>query len=99
MYVRMYIYIPSTGLTEEILRDVYGLVSRQLRVICRRHSYYTGEKNSEIFSKLAVDTLQTTLLQDINRCCEQANLHAHLQTLESGRVASTESMHSSRLEP
>ena len=84
MYVCIYIYVPSTGLTEEILRDVYGLVSRQLRVICRSHSYYTGEKNSEIFSKLAVDTPQTTLLQDINRCCEQANLHAHLQPSRVG---------------
>ena len=62
--------------------SLYGLASTG--IICRSHSYYTREKNSEIFSKLAVDTPQTTLLQGINRCCEQANLHAHIQPSRVG---------------
>ena len=49
--------LAAVGVTSEILKDLKGLVAKQIRVVGRCHSYYTRETNEQVFDRLPCSRL------------------------------------------
>ena len=75
--------LAAVGVTTDILKDLTGLVAKQIRVIGRCHSYYTRETNDQVFDKLSVELPGLTLLRAAEQCVRQSE---NLIALQPPRV-------------
>ena len=75
--------LAAVGVTTDILKDLTGLVAKQIRVIGRCHSYYTRETNDQVFDKLSVELPRLTLLSAAEQCVRQSE---NLIALQPPRV-------------
>ena len=71
--------LAAVGVTPEILKDLTGLVAKQVRNIGRCHSYYTRDTNTQVFDKFGISLPQQCLLREVEQCIQQSDQLTHLQ--------------------
>ena len=71
--------LAAVGVTPEILKDLTGLVAKQVRNIGRCHSYYTRDTNTQVFDKFGISPPQQCLLREVEQCIQQSDQLTHLQ--------------------